>query len=415
MKITHKRANTTELPLNWKETLEKSTAQQSPKSKLETQKTEDKDDSEDDDDGASTAYPSQMSSYSHLKDFGSSFSSVPPSWSTVSMSSSYPIPEDYDSVANTSWKDTYSDITSLMQSKSSIAPTDSLDFIPRKLSDFTTKTPSIDEAPESIVKKDLLDTPSIASIHGSDSFEYANSEDRVRIKKMEKMLKGQLPVQPWKSPQLERKHLLQQKKLIEYLDKRMSTEKNMPKWQSKESESEDSDSSEKGWTFVKNDDKKLQREITVRRASKEEIKKKQSPVPKPIAEIDQGSLSDSSPTSKSPSAVALRQRMTCDPNLRAPFSIVPGVYTDTRTIAKKFGTVLPVVRKSGHHIGPAKNPDCPCEHCRRHFEIFGHRNRARSVGDSPTHLYQNWKEAFKKQSSTSRESTQNEPKMYTDF
>lgn len=37
--------------------------------------------------------------------------------------------------------------------------------------------------------------------------------------------------------------------------------------------------------------------------------------------------------------------------------------------AAKFGAVVRGFRKPGHHIpGPTKNPSCPCDHCRMHFE-----------------------------------------------
>lgn len=390
MRVTHKKASTTELPLVMRD-------KKTNIMKTLTQQAKNISDNEDD---ASTAYPSQLSSFSALRDFSSSFSSVPPSFSTVSMSS-YPIPDDYDSVANTSWKDTYSDIGSLMQSRSSITQTDSLDFVPRRFTDYS-KTPGIEENPETEIKNpNLLGTPSVLSIQGSDSFEYANSDDRLRIKEMEEMWKS------GKAPPLERKHLLQQRKMREYLTKRMS-DKNLVK--SRDSESEGSDSSEKGWMFVKSDDKKLQRDTTVRRPSKdsgkendtkeEKAKKDKSKLlnkPKTKAlEKEQGSLSDSSspPGSKSPSAIALRQRLSLNPNLRAPFMIHPGIYTDPRTIANKFGTVVPVFRKPGHHIGPAKNPNCSCEHCQTHFQNVG-RCRTRSMGDSPSNPYINWKEAFK--------------------
>lgn len=393
MKIMHKRANTTELPLIMREKktdIMKTLAQQS----AETRNVSDNEDD------ASTAYPSQLSSFSALRDFSSSFSSVPPSFSTVSMSS-YPVPDDYDSVANTSWKDTYSDLGSLMQSRSSITQTDSLDFVPRRFAEYS-KTPGIAETPETEVKNpNLLETPSVPSIQGSDSFEYANSEDRFRIKQMEEMWRQEGGQYVNKAPPLERKHMLQQRKMREYFTKRVS-DKNLAK--SKDSDSEGSDSSEKGWMFVKSDDKKLERDTTVRRASKDSGKenenkdlkaKKKKPKTKTL-DKEQGSLSDSSSPSggKSPSVAALRQKLSLNPNLRAPFTILPGVYTDPRTIAVKFGTVVPVFRKPGHHVGPAKNPNCLCEHCQTHFQNLG-RSRTRSVGDSPTNRYSNWKETFK--------------------
>lgn len=52
--------------------------------------------------------------------------------------------------------------------------------------------------------------------------------------------------------------------------------------------------------------------------------------------------------------------------------------------AQKFGTVIEAIRKPGHHIGPAKNPDCQCEHCRRWFaERENFRSRASSLGNVP--------------------------------
>lgn len=52
--------------------------------------------------------------------------------------------------------------------------------------------------------------------------------------------------------------------------------------------------------------------------------------------------------------------------------------------ARRFGQVVPAIRKPGHHVGPAKNPDCQCDHCRRWFaQREGCRERALSLGDTP--------------------------------
>lgn len=52
--------------------------------------------------------------------------------------------------------------------------------------------------------------------------------------------------------------------------------------------------------------------------------------------------------------------------------------------AQKFGSVIEAIRKPGHHVGPAKNPDCQCEHCRRWFaERDNCRSRASSLGNVP--------------------------------
>lgn len=505
------------------------------------------------DDGISTAYPSQMSSFSHIRDFGSSISSVP--WSTYSMSSCAVPDCDLDSIANTSWKDTVSDMESFLQSRSSLAATESLDFVPKRFSQITQRSDSIDENVElntegnlerrnlgtlsagnnsdllkegsrqlntgknSVLGGSMLEsdqnqnTGSKSSVHPSDSFEYANSEDRLRIRRMEQMWGGN---KPCKSPQTERKHVLQQRKLKEYLDKRL---KELPKWESRETESEGSDDSEKGWTFVKDDEKKLQRDTTIRKSTKENNAEKTNnekinnterinnsgkvnnagtmnnngeiintektklsqaeddftKITKPNVQCNQnqstikkinnemkfekdvsnmkvndingkkddnalndnkddkainynkddkmindkkesyvnqkqsiqvpnikisrqhstdGSLSDSSPgsTSKSPSTIALKQRLILDPKLRAPFTIVPGIYTEQREVAKKFGPIINVFKKPGHHVGPVRNPDCLCDHCQGYFTALGYRFRTRSVGESPYDSLINWKE-----------------------
>lgn len=388
VRITHKRAEESQLPFN----IKKSTSQTKNIPQNTSLEKDESDDDDDDDDGTSTAYPSKLSSYSTIRDLSSSISSVQPSWATYSMSSCT-VPDDFDSIANTSWKDTFSDIDSLLQSRSSIAQTESLDFVPRRLFE---KHSSIDETPE-IEKKNLLETPSTSSIQPSDSFEYANSEDRFRIKRMEEMLKNKAK----QSPLTENKLLLQQKKMEEYIEKRLS-DKNLIRTKS---ESESSDDLDKGWTFIKGDNQIQNKEMLI------EEKNPSFKIVRDEQNLEQGSLSDSSPSVSN----SVRQRLSLDPNLRSPFTILPGFYTEPRFIAKKFGAVLNVVRKPGHHIGPAKNPDCLCDHCQRHFENIGYRNRTRSMGDHPMRQVINWKEYIRPaRQETLPEKMKNRP-VYTDF
>ncbi|KAI4471262.1 hypothetical protein MML48_1g10246 [Holotrichia oblita] len=373
-RLTHKRAFDKDVPYH----IRKSQSNDSTSNVHNLRKKFEKDESDDDEE--STPYPSQMSSFSAIKDTGSSFSTnVPPSWSTMSMTS-YALPDD-DSVANTSWKDTYSDLGSLLESRSSIAQTDSLDFVPRKLWQRT----SIEESPEN---GSLAETPSKASLQPSDSFEYANSEDRLRIMKMERMW-GQ--DKPMRAPLPQKKYLVQQKKLKEYLDKRMS-DKSLPKWESKDTDSEGTDSEEKGWTILKEQDKdnpKAIAEIVKKCAERKSI---ENPVVIRAKLPDRHiNASDSHLASKSPSILAIRQRLTANPTLGSPFTIFPGIFTEQRAVAKRFGNIVNVFKKPGHHIGPAKNPDCTCDHCRRYFEVYGMRLRARSLGGDSSGVI-DWKE-----------------------
>lgn len=65
--------------------------------------------------------------------------------------------------------------------------------------------------------------------------------------------------------------------------------------------------------------------------------------------------------------------LTQDNKLTPPFMEPPLLnhnnYSHFGTAATKFGPVIKGLRKPGHHIpGPARNPHCTCDHCRRYFE-----------------------------------------------
>ncbi|XP_049819023.1 uncharacterized protein LOC109604897 isoform X2 [Aethina tumida] len=420
--VTHKKANEDDLPFR----LQKQSSRDINKLVEESKQVSDDE---------SVSYPSKISSYSTIRDFSSSISSVPKSWTDYS-SSRMTVPDDCDSIANTSWKDTFSDVDSLLQSRSSIAQTDSYDLLNRRLYNSN----SIDETPEFEGKK-FLDTPSATSLQYSDSFEYANSEDKLRIKKMEDLWKNKAQHnKQWKSPQTERKNLLaQQKKMQDYIANKLKTAK---KWDSRDSDSDGSDDSVKGWTFVKGQD--VEKSGSFRLNPQEptkpaipaqyfapvcplapevpKLQHTQEPEPHKLQQLAPPQLDPEPPQTEtkvcdnppSPNTKHLMQRMSLDPTLRTPFALFPGFYTEQRYIANRFGTVVNVLRKPGHHIGPAKNPDCTCEHCTRHFESLG-RFRTRSVGDSPTFQAPNWKAQFKRDVKSTDRTVESPAVMYTDF
>lgn len=60
--------------------------------------------------------------------------------------------------------------------------------------------------------------------------------------------------------------------------------------------------------------------------------------------------------------------------------LMPGYAREHLARAEKFGSVIKVCRMPGHHVGPTKNPDCACTHCRRWFDERRHlRERALSM------------------------------------
>lgn len=59
-------------------------------------------------------------------------------------------------------------------------------------------------------------------------------------------------------------------------------------------------------------------------------------------------------------------------------TLIPGYTREHLLRAQKFGSVIESIRKPGHHVGPAKNPDCKCEYCRRWFAERGDHFRERA-------------------------------------
>lgn len=295
----------------------------------------------DSDEVLSSLYPSRFSSYSGIRDIDSA------PWSIASSSTGISC---YDSATVTSSKDTFSDIESLINSKSGLTP--------------------------------------------CDSFEYANPADRDRIRRMENVWakSDEKKSRTWRSPQIERKHLLQNKKMKEYFRKHEMA------WSSEDS-AEDSDESEAvGWSFVTGDDKSqlIREDSTFRRASTGQLEEfdvtdkrlrngnAQEKCPRsmirsdhvPYSNILRDHIGPFGSKSPSPLPSLISSRVT------SPFTTPQGERTDHIMKASVFGTVIGAFRKPGHHIGPAKNPACSCEHCRRHFEEVA---RGRSLSELERH------------------------------
>nr|XP_033183586.1 uncharacterized protein LOC117153544 [Bombus vancouverensis nearcticus] len=297
----------------------------------------------DSDDVLSSLYPSQFSSYSALRDLDSA------PWSAASSNAG--IPFDYDSTIATSSKDTLSDIESLINNEVDLTP--------------------------------------------CDSFEYASSSDRERIRRIEEIwAKTGSEGKQWRSPEVERKYLLQNRKMKEYLKKHEIG------WSSGDSGEESDESGTVGWSFVSSEDNQrmFKKVPTMRRASKpitectdrsasiveQELLKQKNlqqdhsdsttrsdSIPHPYTFRNQiGSFGSKSP-SPLPSKVPSR--------VTSPFMTPQGERTDHILKASIFGAVVNAFRKPGHHIGPSKNPSCSCEHCRRYFEELN--SRACSVSE----------------------------------
>lgn len=297
----------------------------------------------DSDEVLSSLYPSRFSSYSGIRDLDS----VP--WSAVSSSTALS-PCDYESTTMTSSKDTYSDIESLINSKSGLTP--------------------------------------------CDSFEYANTADRDRIRRMDILAKaGNERNKTWRSPQIERKHLLQNRKMREYF------EKHEINWSSEESAEDSDESGAIGWSFVPGDDKSrlVKKDSILHRMSKNQIEESNATNGSQDKNIQEERSQFATRKDYVPHTNVLRDRIgpfgskspsplpsTIPSRVTSPFTTPYGERTDHIMKASKFGAVINAFRKPGHHIGPSKNPTCSCEHCRRYFQDEA-RGRSSSLSELERH------------------------------
>lgn len=189
----------------------------------------------------------------------------------------------------------------------------------------------------------------------NDSFEYADSTDRLRIMRM---------AERWSGPQDKLSdNRLYVRRLSDLAQQNLYTAKSLDN-STDSLDDDDDDGSEMGWTFSVGDER------------------------------PQTGYSDSTPSTvyrcahrpvigpfgirpASPRPTKLR-----DTRIK-PFSPC-GQKTECSARAEKFGVIVNSLKKPGHHIGPAKNPDCTCSTCRRYFEESKGRGRTKSVGDLPS-------------------------------
>lgn len=294
----------------------------------------------DSDEVLSSLYPSRFSSYSGIRDLESA------PWSAASSSTALS-PCDYDSTTMTSSKDTFSDLESLINGKSGLTT--------------------------------------------CDSFEYANSADRDRIRKMDILAATENERRKtWRSPQIERRHLLQNKKMREYFQKHEIG------WSSGDSAEDSDGSGAVGWSFTPGNGRS-------RLAKKESISHRDD-------QPDKSNVTDSAGRNAQeerppfamrddyvPYSNVLRDRVgpfgskspsplpsTIPSRVTSPFTTPYGERTDHSLKASRFGAMINAFRKPGHHIGPSKNPSCSCEHCRRYFEDAS-RGRSSSLSELERH------------------------------
>lgn len=197
------------------------------------------------------------------------------------------------------------------------------------------------------------------------------------------------PLKAWGQTNIssvERKFMLQQKRMQEYFKHKdtdkwqasLSTETDMSSICNQQREEEEPPNRSKPPT------PKLRKEKSPEKLVKSEIAKELEPkkLVIPMQEVLRrpAPRPPTAPIFKRPSFIRDKESVASSVQ-----SHVSGVYTNEYlTRARKFGAVVGALRKPGHHIGPAKNPDCICEHCTRWFEEkCKGRGRANSITNTP--------------------------------
>uniref|UniRef100_A0A4Y0BPA7 Uncharacterized protein n=1 Tax=Anopheles funestus TaxID=62324 RepID=A0A4Y0BPA7_ANOFN len=170
----------------------------------------------------------------------------------------------------------------------------------------------------------------------SDSFEYDNSEDRYRIHEMERVWKQH----HWKSPSVERRLLQMHNPLVT----------------SQSCHSPDSEHN-----FTESDHSFVYDEAPHPHASNPSLNEYSDSSPSTVKSASQRA-------SDGPNrSFMLQQQAVLAATLqhKREFSPVEGYTDEYLAIARRFGSLITGRRKPGTHMGPVRNPECPCEHCRR--------------------------------------------------
>ncbi|XP_055688943.1 uncharacterized protein LOC129793176 isoform X1 [Lutzomyia longipalpis] len=260
--------------------------------------------------------------------------------------------------------------------------------------DMTVSSISSAQASTSALFEDLMETswkeseyemahaPHASSVaQSSDSFEYDNANDRNRIRQMEEQWQRKNAASTdkvWNSPQAERKFLMQQQRMNEFMRQKEQGERMkrvLGVLETDDSEhSGNISESDRGYHL---DPPQMAKTLCPNVMIGMGMSVKE-PSPASTAKTTQSTNLEeprrevSEPKDVWP-GVALRRPPPTFLNFSrdsesASSSLVShlsGYTHEYLSKARKFGAVVGALRKPGHHVGPAKNPDCQCEHCRR--------------------------------------------------
>lgn len=210
-------------------------------------------------------------------------------------------------------------------------------------------------------------------IYPSDSFEYDNSEDKLRITIMDQNAWASKTSQ-FNSPEVERKFLYEQKKMQDMYLRRKKAGLNQQQSHSESEENSEEDALQE-FVFEKFNRMKnaSSRSLDISNTDSVDTVKCAGNTGNLAKVINDGG---EIPNSTTPSTGRSSRASTLK-------SLTSDIYSnDYLSRAKKFGRLIGALRKPGHHIGPVRNPECQCDHCKQWMaEREQYRARAQSVGE----------------------------------
>uniref|UniRef100_A0A336LW40 CSON001751 protein n=1 Tax=Culicoides sonorensis TaxID=179676 RepID=A0A336LW40_CULSO len=212
------------------------------------------------------------------------------------------------------------------------------------------------ENDSSMKETDLASRSSM--LYPSDSFEYENSEDKLRIKIMDQNTWAQKTSQ-FNSPEVERKFLYEQKKMQDMYLRRKKADMQ----QLSHSDSEENSEEDALQEFV------FEKFNRMKNASSRSLDISNTDSVDTVKCKDSDAKVTKTPSTGRDSRASTLRSLTSD------------IYSnDYLSRAQKFGSLIGASRKPGHHIGPVRNPECQCDHCRQWMaEREQYRTRAHSA------------------------------------
>lgn len=243
-------------------------------------------------------------------------------------------------------------------------------------------SPAIPDDIESSWKETDIDLNSTkgSSICPSDSFDYDNRSDRWRIRQMEDM---------WKEKE-KRWKMFSSSIMRDSIEEKETADGSIHDYEAQLKPPQNEYNIETQKNVIFNAQSKQNEIIDTRVQPKESVNVRSqhneefnvSTNPRPVygrGKSMELPITNITERMARPATFWLKTDLSKPTEKRKSPALIPGYTREHLLRAQKFGSVIEAIRKPGHHVGPAKNPDCQCEYCRRWFAERGDHFRERAA------------------------------------